>query len=90
MKAQVTRGDEEVGPSDEMAELLSEVRRSLSFSFISVSFRKAEMVLLLWNLNKRANLQNRWMQFSPIYEVAVNPLISGALLFNEGAGDQRR
>ena len=91
MKEQVTSGDEEGSPTDETAELLSEVRRSLSFSLISVSFRKAERVLLLlWNLNERANLQYRWMQFSPIYEVAVNPLISVALLVNEGAGDQGR
>ena len=47
------------------------------------------VLLLLWNLNERANHQNRWMQFSPIYE-AVNPLISVALLVNEGAGDQWR
>ena len=35
MKQQVTSGDEERNPTDEKAELISEVRRLLSFSFVS-------------------------------------------------------
>ena len=47
MKEQVTRGDEERSLTAEKAELFSEVRRFLSYSFVIFPSRREEMVRLL-------------------------------------------
>ena len=50
MKQQVTRGDEEMGPSDEKVELLSEVRKFLHIFLFSIQVAKFSDFLFAFNL----------------------------------------
>ena len=60
---QVARGEDEGNSKDEKTEPLSEVRRSLSYHFVSFLFRKIKIaLLLLQSIRKRANLQKRWLK----------------------------